>query len=78
MALTALSSLIIAAEHNILPLQQPLLVTLFTTIELSTGIQDQSIKGKALMCAGNLANASGQNFPQEALEKFTAFALECL
>ena len=31
------------------------------------------------MCAGNLANASGDaNFPQDALEKFTAFALECL
>ena len=31
------------------------------------------------MCAGNLAEACGAaNFPQEALTKFTQFALECL
>lgn len=31
------------------------------------------------MCAGNLASAcSEENFPQEALETFTRFALECL
>ncbi len=31
------------------------------------------------MCAGNLANACGkEKFPQQALEEFTKFALECL
>ncbi len=79
MALTALSSIIIAAERNILPFQQSLLQSFFSTIERCTEMQDQQIKGKTLMCAGNLANASGhEHFPQEALEKFTAFGLECL
>ena len=31
------------------------------------------------MCAGNLAEACGEtNFPQQALEEFTRFGLECL
>ena len=79
MALTALSAIIIAAEHQILPYMQALLQTFFQTIEKCTDVQDQQIKGKTLMCAGNLANACGhEHFPQEALEKFTAFGLECL
>ena len=51
----------------------------FNTIQNCTALQDQSIKGKALLCAGNLAEACGaDNFPQEALNEFTRFALECL
>ena len=79
MALDALSPLIIAAEHQIMPMQQALLQAFFTTIDNCTTIQDQQIKGKTLLCAGNLASACGPgNFPSEALERFTQFALECL
>ena len=69
MALTALSPIIIAAEHNIIPTRDALLQSFFNTIENSTTLADQSIKGKALMCAGNLAQACGaSDFPQQALE----------
>ena len=51
---------------------------LFSTIQTSTSLQDQSVKGKALSCAGSLAQICGENFPQDALEEFTRFALECL
>lgn len=79
MALSALSPIIIAAEHNIMPTRDALLQSFFNTIQNATSIQDQSIKGKALMCAGNLAQACGEEkFPQEALDEFTRFGLECL
>ena len=79
MALNALSPIIIAAEHQILPTRDALLQSFFQTIQNATSLADQSIKGKALMCAGNLAQACGDsNFPQEALTTFTTFALECL
>ena len=79
MSLTALSSLIIAAEHHILPTRDALLQSFFNTIRNSTALADQSIKGKTLMCAGNLAQSCGQsNFPEEALEEFTRFGIECL
>ena len=79
MALTALSPIIIAAEHHIMPTRDALLEAFFNTIKNASSIQDQSIKGKALMCAGNLAQSCGESdFPQAALEEFTRFALECL
>lgn len=79
MALNALSPIIICAEHHILPRRDELLQAFFNTIQNATTLQDQSIKGKALMCAGNLASTCSEaNFPQEALEAFTRFALECL
>lgn len=79
MALTALSAIIIAAEFQILPMRDPLLQSFFNTIRNATSLQDQSIKGKALQCAGNLAQACGhEQFPQEALEEFTRFGIDCL
>ena len=62
-----------------MPTRDALLQSFFQTIQNATSLADQSIKGKALMCAGNLAQACGDsNFPQEALTTFTTFALECL
>ena len=55
MALTALSAIIIAAEFQILPMRDTLLQSFFNTIRNANTLADQSIKGKALMCAGNLA-----------------------
>lgn len=64
MALSALSPIIIAAEHHILPTRDALLQSFFNTIKSATSLQDQSIKGKALMCAGNLAQSCGESeFP---------------
>ena len=64
MALNALAPIITAAEHNILPMRDTLLQIFLTTIQNATTLQDQQIKGKALMCAGNLAEACGdENFP---------------
>ena len=80
MALQAFSAIIIAAGRNILPHRDTLTMAFFNTIQSANSLQDQQIKGKALMCAGNLINSCGDsaNFPQEALERFTSFALECL
>ena len=79
MALTALSSIIIAAEHQILPSRDVLMQSFFETIRGASTLQDQSIKGKSLMCAGNLAQACGNNnFPETALEEFTRFGIDCL
>ena len=79
MALTALSAIIIAAEHQVLPSRDVLMQALFDTIRNATSIQDQTNKGKALMCAGNLAQACGKdNFPETALEEFTRFGIDCL
>ena len=40
MALDALSPIIIAAEHQIMPMQQVLLQAFFTTIDSCTTVQD--------------------------------------
>lgn len=56
-----------------------LLENLFEIVKTATDKDSQQVKGQALMCAGNLANACGkEKFPAQALEEFTKFALECL
>lgn len=78
-ALTALSSIIIAADRLIVPYMNQLLEPFYNIVKNSTQLQDQPHKGQALMCAGNLAQACGkEHFPQQALEEFTKFAIECL
>ena len=78
-ALNALSSLISAAEESIMPYRDNLLEVFYAIVKNSTSSTEQLVRGKALMCAGNLAQACGQaNFPQEALEIFTKFGLECI
>ena len=79
MTLTALSSIIIAAEQQVLPSRDVLMQSFSDTIRGATSIQDQSIKGKSLMCAGTLALACGKdNFPEAILEDLTRFGIECL
>lgn len=79
MALTALSSIIIAADNYIIPSRDVLMNSFMAIVQGATALQDQAIKGKALMCAGNLAQACGRdNFPQAVLEDFTRFGIQCL
>ena len=74
--LLAISAFITAAERLILPHRDILLKILY---EIINDKHDQELKGAALLCAGNLAQACGQeNFPIEALEEFTKFGLQCI
>lgn len=74
--LLAISAFITAAERLIMPHRDNLLKILYDII---ISDQDQELKGAALLCAGNLAQACGkENFPQDALEAFTKFGLQCI
>ena len=74
--LLAVSAFITAAERQILPYRDNLLKILY---EIVSSDQEQDLKGAALLCAGNLAQACGQeNFPMDALEAFTKFGLLCI
>jgi hypothetical protein len=56
-----------------MPFRDHLLKILYDII---TSDQDQELRGAALLCAGNLAQACGKdNFPMDALEVFTKFGL---
>ena len=60
-------------------MRDTLLETFYNIITNTTATTEQSIKGKALLCAGSLASACGKgNFPQQALEEFTKFGLKCI
>ena len=62
-----------------MPMRDILLQNLYGVFKSSATSTDQAIKGIALICAGSLASACGkENFPQEALEEFTRFGLECI
>ena len=78
-SLNALSAIITAGEESIMPMRDALLQTFYAIVKNSTDPSQQVVKGKALLCAGSLASACGkENFPQEALEEFTKFGLECI
>ena len=75
-ALLAVSAFITAAEREIMPHRDDILKVIY---EIVNSEQDQELRGAALLCAGNLAQACGKdNFPMEALEAFTKFGLQCL
>lgn len=77
-ALVCMSSTINTAQKKIQPFMQMLLEQFHNIIVNQAGEQ-QNVKGQALMCAGRLASACGKdNFPQQAIEVFTNFGLECL
>jgi hypothetical protein len=76
MTLLAVSSFITAAEREIMPHRDDILKIIY---EIVNSDQDQELKGAALLCAGNLAQACGKdNFPMDALEAFTKFGLVCI
>ena len=78
-SLNALSAIITAGEESIMPMRDTLLQTFYGIVKNTTAPTEQAVKGKALLCAGSLASACGkENFPQEALEEFTKFGLECI
>ena len=62
-----------------MPYRDSLLEVFYAIMQNSGASTEQAVRGKALMCAGNLAQACGKdNFPQEALEEFTKFGLICI
>ena len=79
-ALMALGAIESSAEKKILPYQETILKTLYDTIiNPSTGPGEITVRGQALMCAGQLASAVGKDkFPKECIEVFTKVALEFL
>jgi hypothetical protein len=67
------------ASKKILPYMNPLLECFHTIITQGAAVAAQNVKGQALMCAGKLASACGkEQFPEQAIDEFTKFALECL
>ena len=54
-ALNALSGLITAAEGSIMPHRDDLLNAFYAVVKNASASTEQAVKGKALMCAGNLA-----------------------
>jgi hypothetical protein len=79
-ALMALGAVESSAEKKILPYQEVILKTLYDTITNPTaGTGEMTVRGQALMCAGQLASAVGkERFPQECINVFTKVALEFL
>lgn len=78
-ALVSLSSTINVAQKRIVPYMHKLL-EVFDAIINNKGVnEEQTVKGQSLFCAGRLAASCGhEEFPQQASEVFTQFALECL
>lgn len=79
-AMFCMSNTILVADKKIQPHMSEL-VQIFSTIMNSTeaGVEAQTVKGEALMCAGRLAAACGkENFPMEAVDGFTKFGLQCI
>lgn len=76
----ALGSVESSAEKRILPYQEVILKALYDTItNPQSGNSELTVKGQALMCAGQLASAVGkEKFPQECIGVFTKYALEFL
>ena len=63
-SLNALSAFINAGQHLIVPYMVGLLENLYEIVKTATDKDSQQVKGQALMCAGNLANACGKDkFP---------------
>jgi hypothetical protein len=62
-----------------MPKRDQLLEQFYAILKTEVKLKEQALKGKALLCAGHLAQACGpDHFPVQALEEFTKFGLECL
>ena len=79
-ALMALGSVESSAEKRIAPYQEPILQALNHIItNPHHGPSELTVRGQALMCAGQLASAVGkEKFPPQCIELFTKYALEYL
>ena len=79
-ALMALGSVESSASKRITPYQEPILQALNDIItNPNHGPSELTVRGQALMCAGQLASAVGkEKFPQACIELFTKYALEYL
>ena len=78
-ALFALANTIGVSQKKIIPYQSQLLELFHHIITQGDSSESQNVKGQALMCVGKLASSCGkENFPTEAINVFTEFAMTCL